>query len=549
MNLSEFNYNKWFKPTFKSSAFNYNTKFKSAFQSTAFNYIKFFILCSVFLAGVLIFSVSFPAASYSYLYPYSYSGAIKHIEKQLPSGHSEGNIKKDIKNYLIPVSQTAFKKTFNINIVNKISNIRNKYISLRQALKLALANYPGILSGKYNYLNYVYLNNESTYKYYPQISANAGFTKETVMDVNNTGEAQTIGNQVLIQNVNQNYFVNNYSGSINATLELYSFGSRYYNYLQSKYNMLSQKYAYNLTVNNDLYNVVFDFESYFEDKQLEQADRENLKNDEIQYKSAYAFYKVGTGDLLDAETAKAAMETAKASYINSTFNVKIAKLALLNSIGLSLENSKNRVRYHFVNSVSFEPFKAKLKNLLSKGLKYNPQLKQAAFTVKSSNASVKQAVSGYYPSLSASFNYTGENSSFPLDRNYSAGIAVNIPIFNGFLTENQVGAAKAQLNSSIWNKQLVKNNLIYDVSNDYYNIINQYLTAKALYQSVVSSKLAYKLALKSYQVGVGSMVQLVTANSQYITSKTNYINAEFTYFYKKAKLYSDLGLLIHHYLK
>ena len=44
------------------------------------------------------------------------------------------------------------------------------------------------------------------------------------------------------------------------------------------------------------------------------------------------------------------------------------------------------------------------------------------------------------------------------------------------------------------------------------------------------------------------MVQLVTANAQYISSETNYINAKFTYGYEKAKLYSDLGLMLPHYL-
>ena len=204
---------------------------------------------------------------------------------------------------------------------------------------------------------------------------------------------------------------------------------------------------------------------------------------------------------------------------------------------------------NFVNSIQFKPFKTKLDKLIANGLKHNPQLKQASFTVKSSKASVNQANTGYYPSLNSNFSYTGENSSFPLNRNYAVGITVSIPIFNGFLTENRVGAAKAQLNSSVENKQLIKNNLVYSVSQDYYNLINQYLTAKALRQSLKSSGLAYELALKSYKVGVCSMVQLVTANSQYITSKTNYINAEFTYFYQKAKLYSDLCLLIHHYLK
>ena len=482
-------------------------------------YIKPFILFFIFLIIALVFSASYYSSN-------SYAQTLMHP-------------KNNIKNHTMPASVSsaaAFK------IINK----NNKYINLKQALKLALEHYPGILSSKYNYLNYVYLNNESTYQYYPQISADAGFTKETVMNVNNRGAAQTIGNQVIINNINQNYFINDYHVGINATLMLYSFGSRYYNYLQSKYNMLSQKYSYNLTINNDLYNVIFNFESYFEDKQLELADKENLKNDEILYKEAYAFYKVGTGDLLDAETAKATMETAKASYINSTFNVKIAKLAIFNSIGIS---PKSGIHYYFVNSVKFKSFKTKLDKLIANGLKHNPQLKQASFTVESSKASVNQANTGYYPSLNSNFSYTGENSSFPLNRNYAVGITVSIPIFNGFLTENRVGAAKAQLNSNIENKQLIKNNLVYSVSQDYYNLINQYLTAKALQQSLKSSGLAYELALKSYKVGVGSMVQLVTANSQYITSKTNYINAEFTYFYQKAKLYSDLGLLIHHYLK
>ena len=182
-------------------------------------------------------------------------------------------------------------------------------------------------------------------------------------------------------------------------------------------------------------------------------------------------------------------------------------------------------------------------------LKYNPQLKQAVYAVKASKASVKKAVSGYFPAFNADFSYTGQNSSFPLNRNYSAGLSVSIPIFNGFLTQNQIDYSKAVLNGSIWNEKLTENNLIYGISSDYYAVNNQYLTVQALKSSENASKLAYTLALKSYEVGVGSMVQLVTANAQYISSVTSYINGEYTYFYLKAKLYSDLGLTVEHYIK
>lgn len=414
-------------------------------------------------------------------------------------------------------------------------------IDLKTALKLALKYYPGIMSSKYSYISSIYTKNQSLYLYYPQISGTAGFSKNSVMDVNNSG---IVSNGQIYSEPGINYSLNDYSASVNATYMLYSFGSRYYNYLNAEYLMKGAGAGYSYAINSALYNVILNFATYFADKELMKADGENLKNDKIQYKAAFEFYKIGTGDLLDAETAKATMETAKAAYINSIYNVKIAKLALFNSIGLSPSK-----KYLFVNTLKFKPFHQKINKLIKTAIKLNPQLKESIYAVKSSKASVAEATSGYFPTLNAGFSYTGQNSSFPLNRNYSAGLSVSIPIFNGFLTQNKIDYSKAVLNNNIWNKRLTKNNLVYSISSDYYAITNQYLTVKALKSSAKASKLAYTLALKSYEVGVGSMIQLVTANAQYVSAETSYINAKFTYFYQKAKLYSDLGLMVEHYIK
>ncbi|MHB8231659.1 MAG: TolC family protein [bacterium] len=440
-------------------------------------------------------------------------------------------------------SSSSGMVTLNMNEYKTAGSLNEpaQTITLKDALRLALKLYPGILTSKYSYISSIYTKNQSLYQYYPQVSGTAGFSRNSFMDVNNKN---IISGGQIYSEPGLNYSLNDYSASVNATYMLYSFGSRYYGYLNAKYLMKGSKSGFSYTVNSDLYNVILNFAEYFADKELMRADKENLKNDEIQYKAAEAFYRVGTGDLLDAETAKATLETAKAAYINSTFNVKIARLALLNSIGLAPSK-----KYRFVNTLKFKPFNNKLKNLIKTALKYNPRLKQAIYTVKASKASVKEAVSGYFPTFNADFSYTGENSSFPLNRNYSAGLSVSIPLFNGFLTQNKIDYSKAALNSNIWNKRLTEDNLVYTVSGDYYAVTNQYLTVKALKSSSEASKLAYTLALKSYEVGVGSMVQLVTANTQYISTVTSYISGEYTYFYLKAKLYSDLGLMIEHYIK
>lgn len=402
-------------------------------------------------------------------------------------------------------------------------------IGLTAALKLSLKHYPGILLSKYDYISSIYAKNQSLHLYYPQISGTAVFSKNSAM-------SNSVGGM--------NYSVNNYSGSINATYMLYSFGSRYYGYLGSVYQMKRANAGYNLSINKNLYSVVINFATYFADIELMKADRENMKSYEMQYKAAFEFYKIGTGNLLDAETAKANMENAKAVYTNSIYNLRIARLALFNSIGLSPSK-----KYRFVNTLKFKPLVQKLDSLIKTAVKLNPELKESIYAVKSSRAAIDEAASGYFPELSADFSYTGQNSSFPLNRNYSVGVSVSIPIFNGFLTQNKIEYFKAMLNSNIWSRRLIRDNLVYSISIDYYAILNQYLTAKMLKSSEDAAMLAYKLALKSYKIGIGSMLELTIANTRYISAETNYINAKFTYFYQKAKLYSDLGLMREHYIK
>ncbi len=444
--------------------------------------------------------------------------------------------------------KTSFAASINLNegivgLKTGISTLENpiKKIDLRDALLLALKRYPGIMTAKYSYKASVYAKNQSLYLYYPQISGTADFSKDSFMDVKNNG---IISNRQISYRSGLNYSVRSYSGSINATYMLYSFGSRYYGYLNAKYQMKAAKSGYNYAVNSDLYNVILNFATYFENKNLMRADKENLKNDEIQYKAAATFYKVGTGDLLDVKTAKAAAEKAKATYISSIFHVKIARLALLNSIGLPASK-----KYRFINTLDFKSLQSKLAGLIRTALKSNPRLKQAIYALKASKASVRQAVSGYFPTVNVDLSYTGENSSFPLNRNYSMGLSVSIPIFNGFLTKNKIDGSKAALNGNIWNERLSRDNLIYNISSDYYAILSQYLKIKALKSSEKASKLAYKLALKGYEVGITPMVRLITANAAHISAETNYINSEYTYYYMKAKLYSDLGLMLKHYVK
>src|SRR5208283_2875205 len=97
--------------------------------------------------------------------------------------------------------------------------------------------------------------------------------------------------------------------------------------------------------------------------------------------------------------------------------------------------------YTVEDSLAFNKYEITLEDALSRAMANRPDIKSLVLRTKAAEESVRLANTGYYPALTGSAAYNWEGTRFPLENEWNVGVAVSVPIFNGFLTKHQVGEA------------------------------------------------------------------------------------------------------------
>src|SRR5208337_3905480 len=80
---------------------------------------------------------------------------------------------------------------------------------------------------------------------------------------------------------------------------------------------------------------------------------------------------------------------------------------------------------------------------------------------------------GYYPVLSGRANYAKTEvdiSPYTTSTSWDVGVVLTIPLFSGFLTEHQVGEAKANFYLTKANEESVRLQIVLDIRQAYLNL-------------------------------------------------------------------------------
>lgn len=152
--------------------------------------------------------------------------------------------------------------------------------------------------------------------------------------------------------------------------------------------------------------------------------------------------------------------------------------------------------------------------------------------------------SGIRPSITigALHNFT-TTTGVPNENYDQVGISMTWPLFTGFNVSYGVRQAQAALQQQESNLEQVGLSVTLDVWNGYYSLdsANQQLTITAGLTKTADENL--QVALGRYQAGVGSIVDVLTAQTAAATSRQLRINAELGWKVARANLALALGRL------
>lgn len=163
---------------------------------------------------------------------------------------------------------------------------------------------------------------------------------------------------------------------------------------------------------------------------------------------------------------------------------------------------------------------------------------------------VKQYKVGYYPSIYGSATYgqnAGGNELQAFDRWWgfaNIGISINVPIFDGFYKAAKIQQAELEVQKSKNQMADLKRSVELEKRQAAISLKSNIETLAAEKRNMELAADVYRIAKIKYDEGVGSLLEVTTANGDYDQAETNYYVALYEALVAKINYEKAIGQLL-----
>ena len=335
------------------------------------------------------------------------------------------------------------------------------------------------------------------------------------------------------------------SAGFRASQTLFSGGYNYFNMKNVLAGKRSAQYNFEDTRQQIIYAVKQRVYELLKSERLLEVRLEALKSSEESFKLAEAKYQVGTAPKSEMLQFKVELENARLAQIEAEQNLSIALASLNQVLGMDMDQT-----IEVEDNPELPEIKIGIEEAIGVGAEKNPVLLKSRADLDGSKAFIGMAASRYFPSISASYSYGWFNKDFSqikhmFDTNYnwSAGVSLSIPIFQGFSRFAQLSKAKLnyKMNQEIVNFYRRQVNL--EVKQAYYTVQLAKNKISVAEDAGIAAEETLRLNKEKYNLGAGTYLDLINAQSSYTEAQSNRIQALYDYKFAVAMLQRAMGRL------
>ena len=254
-----------------------------------------------------------------------------------------------------------------------------------------------------------------------------------------------------------------------------------------------------------------------------------------------ASLRVGTGDIISVQEVKAQLDAAKADLITAKNAVAVAK------------NQLERLTHHPTGTLqdvttlqAMGPEPDTVDDWLAAALKNQPLLQQAKETLTASEQQVEFAKRARWPTLT--LNGIGQHAVGtlipPLTINQiGASLNLSIPIYQGGSIRAGIRQAEALSKVSRANVSNLQDQITQDTQTAFLDLQDSVAQFQATRQSVSSAKVSLDGTRKGHEIGSRSIIDLLTATTNYAAAQRNYYLALYRQLVARTQLKAAAGVL------
>ncbi|MFP4089014.1 MAG: TolC family protein [Cyclobacteriaceae bacterium] len=277
----------------------------------------------------------------------------------------------------------------------------------------------------------------------------------------------------------------------------------------------------------------------------------NLNRLDTLLRETTLLYENGFVEKIDVDRIKVQYNNIKTEYNRIDRLAEVSMLLLKYQMGMPIEKE-------LVLAETIQDIELQEDLLQGNEFDYSDRLDYARLLVNYDlvKLDIKNYQIQYLPklSLNANFGYnTGTDElSFSRLTNFdrwfslgSAGVNLNLPIFDGLRKHNQIQKSKLQLQQLENANSLLKNTIDLEVVQSKVQLENSLENLKVQEENLDLARNVYEVTRIKYQEGVGSNLEVVDAETSLKQAETNYYNALYDALIAKVDLKKSLGTLIN----
>ena len=268
-----------------------------------------------------------------------------------------------------------------------------------------------------------------------------------------------------------------------------------------------------------------------------------------QLASAKRNFEVGTSTITDTREAQARYDLVTAQEIAADNDLRVKKVALELLVGKS-----NITPLRLASQATLPPVTgANAEEWINQTEQVHPAIQQAKVNLDIAKLETSKAESGHKPTVDFTLGYNVQrniNGAATFAANLqnqatvsSAGIAVNLPLFAGFATQNRVRETIALEDKARNDLEGAQRQVAQATRTAYLGLQSGLSQVKALEAAEASSQAALDANKLGYQVGVRINIDVLNSQSQLYQTKRDLAKARYDVLVGQLKLRQASGTL------
>jgi outer membrane protein TolC len=331
------------------------------------------------------------------------------------------------------------------------------------------------------------------------------------------------------------------SGTINWLL--FDFGGRGASIEETREAMFAASWAHNSAIQSVILQVERAYYGYFAAKALLAAQQATVNEAQANVSAAEDRHSAGLATIADVLQARTALSRAMLALETLQGQNMTTRGILATAMGLPATTSFD-VELP-IGAPPVEEANRSVEGYLNTAMKERPDLAAARAQALEAHAHIRSVNAQGYPSISASGSAGRlylENDRVGSD-SYNITIGMNFPLFTGFSHRYDVQQAKALADAASAYARSVRDLVTLQIWTSYYDLQTANQKVRTSDDLLTSATQNQEVATGRYKAGVGSILDLLTAQSELESARAQQIQARADWWLAVAQLAYDTGTL------